>query len=919
MRSSIAHYRIISQIGAGGMGAVYLAQDTKLDRQVALKILLDQVASDEERVRRFIQEAKAASALNHPNILTVYEIGEFEDTRYIATELVKGATLRDRLRSGPLTLRQVLDVTIQVATALNAAHNAGIIHRDIKPENIMIRDDGIVKVLDFGLAKLVATAQVEPEEVTRAQVDTLPGVVLGTVQYMSPEQTRSKETDARSDIWSLGVVIYEMLSGTTPFAGETSNDSIAAILTMRPQELGVDVPPELWRVVERALRKRVDDRYQAVKDLLVDVKSLKRELEMAEKLELSYMPHSTGSSDISTNEMSEQATAIHPARISSQTSDAPQHFSSAELFTSAIRQHKFGAMAIFAVVAIILAGFGYGLYRFIEKPQAEPARAPAEFKSQRLTGDGKTPDAEVSPDGKFLAYLKLDGGAQSLWIKQIQTNSTIPIVRPGDLTSFHGITFSPDGSFVYFSAYDKNGELAVYRAPSLGGTPTKVLVDARLLQFSPDGNRVSFLRSGPGPSETAVFIASADGSNERKVASKAGEEFFAGSPAWSPDGKYIAVGYGNNEFAPNPSTSVKLISVGDNTESDLGSFRWNGGIDLVWHPSGDSLIVSGSENSLVPAQLFEVLYPAGSVRRLTNSQSGYYSISVTSDGRSIVTGEAYSRSAVWVSPDLKPENAKQVMPATGDTWGFSWTPDNRIAVASDQTGDNEIWIMDADGGNARALTNDRVFKVAPVASPDGRYIVYISANNGRQMERIDIGGGNPIIFDKSVYPDNPDISTDGKWVIYDALADGVSRIFRVPIDGGEPERLIDFPGIEPHYSNDGTKFACFLMGEKAQVWTKLAVFGADGGPPLNVFDLPAGTEVYRGPVWTPDDRGITLIVAKGETLNLWLQPVQGGDLKQMTNFNSPVLFRRQYSRDGKHLAIIRGEGIGNAIMITGYR
>ena len=236
---SIAHYKIISAIGAGGMGEVYLAQDTKLERQVALKVLLDEVAGDEERVRRFVQEAKAASALNHPNILTVYEIGEFDYTRYIATELIKGETLRDRLRGEPMTLREVLDVAMQVAAALNAAHSAGIVHRDIKPENIMLRDDGIVKVLDFGLAKLTATqtGSIESEDATRAQVNTRPGVVMGTVLYMSPEQARGKETDARCDVWSLGVVMYEMLTKKTPFAGETANDSIAAILTKEPPPL----------------------------------------------------------------------------------------------------------------------------------------------------------------------------------------------------------------------------------------------------------------------------------------------------------------------------------------------------------------------------------------------------------------------------------------------------------------------------------------------------------------------------------------------------------------------------------------------------------------------------------------------------------------------------------------------------------
>ena len=360
VNSMISHYRIVSKIGAGGMGEVYLAQDTKLERQIALKVLLDEVAGDEDRVKRFVQEAKAASALNHPNILTVYEIGEFDGSRYIATELIKGVTLRDRLGSEPMTLREVLDVAVQVAAALNAAHNAGIVHRDIKPENIMLRDDGIVKVLDFGLAKLVATrtGSADSEDATRAQVNTRPGMVMGTVLYMSPEQARGKETDARCDVWSLGIVMYEMLARATPFVGETANDSIAAILTKEPPPLDDATPSELRRIVRKSLQKQTDERYQTVKDLLLDVKNLKRELEFSEELERSHVPQSTGSSNVGTAQMSENATAVSSGVISTQTS-TPQQLSSAEYLVSEIRGHKKSVTALLVILLVALFGGGY--------------------------------------------------------------------------------------------------------------------------------------------------------------------------------------------------------------------------------------------------------------------------------------------------------------------------------------------------------------------------------------------------------------------------------------------------------------------------------------------------------------------------------------------------------------------------------
>ena len=259
------------------------------------------------------------------------------------------------------------------------------------------------------------------------------------------------------------------------------------------------------------------------------------------------------------------------------------------------------------------------------------------------------------------------------------------------------------------------------------------------------------------------------------------------------------------------------------------------------------------------------------------------------------------------------------MPDTGDTWGLSWTPDGRIVYVSDQTGDAEVWIMDADGTNAKSLTNDRVFKKIPVVSPDGRYIVYAAASGMGQLVRIGIDGGNPIVFDRSVSADNPDISADSKWIIYSAWIDGRQRIVRVPIERGEMQTLTNYSAAWPRYSHDGRRFACFIQNEKTNQFDKLAIIPAEGGEPLVSFSIPPNTNVGRGPVWTPDDKGITLIVSPGELQNLWVQPVDGGDAKQLTSFGLPGVARRDYSRDGKRIANVRAEGIGNAIMLTDYR
>src|SRR5258706_14701523 len=285
----IGHYEILSTLGRGGMGEVYLARDTKLSRKVALKVLPGAFTQDQERLRRFEQEARATSALNHPNILTIFEIGENDGRHYIVTEFIDGQTLAQRIAPGPLKLGETLNIGEQIASALSAAHGAGIVHRDVKPENIMIRSDGIMKILDFGLAKLAQTQSLpsRPEDSTRVVVKTNAGVVMGTVAYMSPEQARGLSLDARTDIWSLGVVIYQMLTGSVPFSGATSSDILVSILEREPRSLhsfSPEIPAELEWIVNKALTKDCDDRYQTSREVLTDLRRMKQRLSVAAEL-----------------------------------------------------------------------------------------------------------------------------------------------------------------------------------------------------------------------------------------------------------------------------------------------------------------------------------------------------------------------------------------------------------------------------------------------------------------------------------------------------------------------------------------------------------------------------------------------------------------------------------------------------------